>query len=203
MHMRYFATLLLCLSLCAGTSYAQSTTLGADSSEVLIYGDSLTIIGEDTIIGKPITFRSYNERFIDFMFFDGSYNIVAFHIAEKSTSFQLMLSSADSATFCFDVSPDAFKMLMAYMQEFNAELMAQPNYPVKCNYCQTLQIFWYDGDKERSTLKRSYRIPQVFTEILEYSYDQSLTKSRCTISLDNFMSLEGFEDNLRGPQSQK
>lgn len=194
-------TLFLCLL--TSKVFAQSTTLDADSSDVLVYGDTLTIIGQDTIIGKPITFRSYNERFIDFLFFDGSYNIVAFHITENSTSFQLMLSSADSATYCFDTNPEAFKTLMAYMQTFNEDLLAQSNYPVKCNYCQTLQIFWYDGDKERSTLKRSYRIPQVFSQILEYSYDQSHNKSRCAISLDNFMSLEGFEDNLRGPQSQK
>lgn len=195
---------IIVLSICAHDVFAQNTTLGADdSTEISLYGDTLTIIGEDTIIGPPITFRKYNERFVDFMFFDGSYNIVSFHIAENSTSFQFMLSSVDSSTYCFDASPEIFDMLMRMMVDFNEELMAQPNYPVKCNYCQTLQIFWYDGDKERSTLKRSYRIPKVFTDILEFSYDQSTEKRRCTISLDHFMSLEGFEDNLRGPQSQK
>jgi len=174
----------------------------ADSSSAVL-ADSITIIGEDTIIGPPITFRSYNERFVDFMFFDGSYNIVSFHIAEKSTSFQFMLSSLDSATYCFDISPEMFNMLMAMMQDFNAELLMQPNYPVKCNYCQTLQIFWYDGDKERSTLKRSYRIPKIFTDILDVSYDQAADKRRCVISTDHFMSLEGFEEYLRGPESQK
>lgn len=185
------------------TAQAQSTTLESDSTEVVLYGDTISIINGDTIVGKPITFRTYNERFIDFMFFDGSYNIVSFHIAENTTSFQFMLSSLDSSTYCFEVTPYAFDQLMAYMQEFNAELLSQPNYPVKCNYCQTLQVFWYDGDKERSSLKRSYRIPKVFTEILEYSYDQSELKQRCSISLDNFMSLEGFEAYLRGPESQK
>ncbi len=187
----------------AHTAQGQNTTLQSDSAEVVLYGDTISIINGDTIVGKPITFRSYNERFIDFMFFDGSYNIVSFHIAENSTSFQFMLSSLDSSTYCFEITPFAFDRLMQYMQEFNEELLKQPNYPVKCNYCQTLQVFWYDGDKERSSLKRSYRIPSVFTEILEYSYDQSTTKQRCSISLDNFMSLEGFEAYLRGPESQK
>lgn len=194
------AILCLCCLMYTNVS-AQSTTLGADSSAIV--KDSLTIIGEDTLVGPPITFRKYNERFIDFMFFDGNYNIVSFHIAENSTSFQLMLSSMDSATYCFSVSPEQFKVIMSYMKQFNDELLAQPNYPVKCNYCQTLQMFWYDGDKERSTLKRSYRIPQMFPELLDYCYDLSETKRRCNISLDNFMSLEGFEDNLRGPKSQK
>ncbi|MBK8342414.1 MAG: hypothetical protein IPL12_03215 [Bacteroidetes bacterium] len=76
--------------------YAQSSTLGVDTN-VVSGNDSLTIIGTDTIIGPPITFRSYNERFIDFMFFDGSFNVVSFHITEKSSSFQLMLSSLDSS----------------------------------------------------------------------------------------------------------
>lgn len=193
-----------CITFCLShTAQAQNTTLGSDSTEVVLYGDTISIINGDTIVGKPITFRSYNERFIDFMFFDGSYNIVSFHIAENTTSFQFMLSSLDSSTYCFEVSSYAFDQLMAYMQEFNEELLSQPNYPVKCNYCQTLQVFWYDGDKERSSLKRSYRIPKVFTEILEYAYDQSEAKQRCSVSLDNFMSLEGFEAYLRGPESQK
>ncbi len=192
----------ICMA-CVSKVNAQNTTLQSDSAEVVLYGDTISIINGDTIVGKPITFRSYNERFIDFMYFDGSYNIVSFRIAEKSTSFQFMLSSVDSGTYCFEVSPEAFKQLMGYMYTFNEELLAQPNYPVKCNYCPTLQAFWYDGDKERSTLKRSYRIPQVFSEILEYTYDQSDAKQRCTITLDNFMSLEGFEDKLRGPESQK
>lgn len=182
---------------------AQSSTLEADSATIAKYGDTLTIIGNDTIIGKPITFRKYNERFVDFMFFDGSFNIVAFHITENSSSFQLMLSSLDSSTYCFEAPPGMFDNLMAYMNQFNEELMAQPYGPVKCNYCQTLQIFWYDGDKERSTIKRAYRIPEVFSEMLDYCYDVSMAKNRCKIDLDYFMSLEGFEDNLRGPASQK
>ncbi|MBK7440678.1 MAG: hypothetical protein WBP43_02220 [Chitinophagales bacterium] len=183
--------------------YAQSSTLGVDTN-VVSGNDSLTIIGTDTIIGPPITFRSYNERFIDFMFFDGSFNVVSFHITEKSSSFQLMLSSLDSSTYCFSVSPEEFKILMAYMKQFNDELLAQPNYPIKCNYCQTLQMFWYDGDKERSTIKRSYRIPSVFNEILEFCYDVSSDdKRKCSIELNYFHSLEGFEDNLKGPSSNK
>lgn len=201
--MKWLFTVCSVFFLMTNTAQAQSTTLESDSAEVVLYGDTISIINGDTIVGKPITFRTYNERFIDFMFFDGSYNIVSFHIAENTTSFQFMLSSLDSSTYCFEVTPYAFDQLMAYMQEFNAELLSQPNYPVKCNYCQTLQVFWYDGDKERSSLKRSYRIPKVFTEILEYSYDQSELKQRCSISLDNFMSLEGFEAYLRGPESQK
>ncbi len=182
---------------------AQSSTLGVDTN-VVSGNDSLTIIGTDTIIGPPITFRSYNERFIDFMFFDGSFNVVSFHITEKSSSFQLMLSSLDSSTYCFSVSPEEFKILMAYMKQFNDELLAQPNYPIKCNYCQTLQMFWYDGDKERSTIKRSYRIPAVFNEILEFCYDVSSDdKRKCSIELNYFHSLEGFDDKLKGPSSNK
>lgn len=186
----------------ANNLVAQSSTLGVDSNR--ISEDSLTIIGTDTIIGPPITFRSYNERFIDFMFFDGNYNVVSFHITEKSSSFQLMLSSLDSSTYCFTASPEEFKLIMSYMKQFNDEILAQPVYPIKCNYCQTLQMFWYDGDKERSTIKRSYRIPGVFTEILDLCYDiSSDDKRKCNIELNYFHSLEGFEDNLRGPSYNK
>ncbi len=187
--------LLIVFSFCSSRSlHAQSTTLGTDS---------ITIIGTDTILGKPITFRKYNERFVDFMFFDGKFNIVSFRITEKNTCFQLMLSSLDSATFCFDVPQDQFELLMGYMNEFSEELAAQSNWPVKCDYCQTLQMFWYDGDHERSTIKRSYLIPESFNKILEYAYDLSADKRRCTIELNYFQSLEGFDDNLRGPSSNK
>ena len=65
-------------------------------------------------------------------------------------------------------------------------------------------MFWYDGDKERSTIKRSYRIPGVFTEILDFCYDiSSDDKRKCNIELNYFHSLEGFEDNLRGPSYNK
>ncbi len=188
---------------CNDKLVAQSTTLGVDSNKVVVK-DSLTIIGNDTIIGPPITFRSYDERFIDFMFFDGNFNVVSFHITEKSSSFQLMLSSLDSNTYCFNITPYEFDIIMAYMKDFSDELMTQPNYPIKCDYCQTLQMFWYDGDKERSTIKRSYRIPKVFNEILEFCYDASSDdKRKCEIELNYFHSLEGFEDNLRGPSYNK
>lgn len=193
-----FATIFITGKLCA-----QSTTLGVDSNKV-IGADSLTVIGNDTLIGPPITFRTYNERFIDFMFFDGNFNVVSFHITEKSSSFQLMLSSLDSNTYCFNITPYEFDKIMAYMKEFSDELMAQSNYPIKCDYCQTLQMFWYDGDKERSTIKRSYRIPSVFNEILEFCYDASSDdKRKCQIELNYFHSLEGFDDNLRGPSYNK
>ena len=201
--MRLKLAIIVFAAILANNIHAQSSTLGVDSNYV--FGDdSLTIIGTDTIIGPPITFRSYNERFIDFMFFDGNFNVVSFHITENSSSFQLMLSSLDSNTYCFNVQPQEFKMIMAYMKQFNDELLSQPFTPIKCNYCQTLQMFWYDGDKERSTIKRSYRIPGVFTEILDFCYDiSSDDKRKCNIELNYFHSLEGFEDNLRGPSYNK
>ncbi len=174
---------------------AQNTTLGSDS---------ITIIGTDTIIGPPITFRKYDEKFIDFMFFDGNYNVVAFRIAEKSSCFQLMLSSLDSNTYCFTVGKDEFKLLMSYLKDFSTELATQSNWPVKCDYCQTLQMFWYDGDKERSTIKRSFLIPDSFNTILDFCYELSADdKKKCNIDLKYFQSLEGFDDNLRGPSSNK
>jgi hypothetical protein len=202
--MKFRFVIIVLISLLVGTDvYAQNTTLGVDTNKVAV-GDSIRIVGTDTLIGPPITFRSYNERFIDFMFFDGNYNVVSFHITENSSSFQLMLSSLDSNTYCFSVHPQEFKTLMEMMKQFNDELMAQPNYPIKCNYCQTLQMFWYDGDKERSTIKRSYRIPPVFPEILEYCYDiSSDDKRKCGIELNYFHSLEGFDDKLRGPSYNK
>lgn len=183
-----------CMAFMCRTGIAQNTTLGSDS---------LTIIGTDTIIGKPITFRSYDERFIDFMFFDGNYNVVAFRVTEKSSCFQLMLSSLDSSTYCFEADPEQFKVLMGMVKNFQTELEAQSNWPVKCNYCQTLQFFWYDGEHERSTIKRSYLIPKSFNDILDYCYTLSTGKNRCKIELNYFQSLEGFYDNLRGPSSNK
>ncbi|MFI5172503.1 MAG: hypothetical protein ACHQFW_08935 [Chitinophagales bacterium] len=185
---------LIMMTLCfAGLT--QNTTIGADS---------ITIIGTDTIIGPPITFRKYDERFIDFMFFDGNYNVVSFRITEKSSCFQFMLSSLDSSTYCFPVEKEEFKLLMSYMKEFSDEIASQSNWPVKCKYCQTLQMFWYDGDKERSTIKRSYLIPESFNKILDFCYELSADdKYKCTIDLKYFQSLEGFDDNLRGPSSSK
>ncbi len=179
----------------SGISFGQSTTLGEDS---------IKVIGEDTLIGPPIVFRQYNERFIDFMFFDGNFNVVSFRIMEKSTSFQFMISSLDSSVYCFQTDPEEFKILLAMVKEMNAELMAQSNWPVKCNYCQTMQMFWYEGDHERSTLKRSVAIPQSFNPILDYCYEISSTEKRkCQLELKNFQSLEGFADKLRGPSANK
>ncbi|MBP9795469.1 MAG: hypothetical protein KBD42_05490 [Chitinophagales bacterium] len=179
----------------SGISFGQSTTLGEDS---------IKVIGEDTLVGPPIVFRQYNERFVDFMFFDGNFNVVSFRIMEKSTSFQFMISSLDSSVYCFQTDPDEFKMLLAMVKEMNAELMAQSNWPVKCNYCQTMQMFWFEGDHERSTLKRSVAIPQSFNQILDYCYEISSTEKRkCQLELKNFQSLEGFSDKLRGPSANK
>ena len=179
----------------SGISFGQSTTLGEDS---------IKVIGEDTLVGPPIVFRQYDARFIDFMFFDGNFNVVSFRIMEKSTSFQFMISSLDSSVYCFQTDPDEFKILMAMVKEMNAELMAQSNWPVKCNYCQTMQMFWFEGDHERSTLKRSVAIPQSFNQILDYCYEISSTEKRkCQLELKNFQSLEGFSDKLRGPSANK
>lgn len=169
-----------------------------------IYTDStITIINGDTIIGQPITFKKYDERFVDFMFFDGTYNIVAFRITESNQCFQFMLSSKDSSTYCFTISDEAFGQIMRFVQDMKAELEKQSNWPVKCNYCQTMQFFWYEGDLERSILKRSYLIPDAFTHILDLCYDLSSEKQRCGIKLNYFQSLQGFEDNLKGPSSTK
>ncbi|MEZ5014418.1 MAG: hypothetical protein R2794_09015 [Chitinophagales bacterium] len=189
-------TLLVGLSLlcCVQLVHAQNTTLGEDS---------ITVIGNDTIIGPPITFRTYDSRFVDFMFFDGNYNIVVFQINENHTCFQFMLSSEDSAYYCFQVTDKQFKELMRLVDTFKSELEKQKNWPVKCNYCQTLQMFWYDKSHEYSTLKKNYAIPQSFSEILDYCYDISTTKRKCDIDMNQFKSLEGFKDNLRGPSSAK
>jgi len=169
-----------------------------------IYSDtSITIINGDTIIGKPIEFKKYDQRFMDFMFFDGTYNIVAFRITENNECFQLMLSTLDSSTWCFRISDDDFKELMNMIETMKQELGTQANWPVKCSYCQTLQLFWYEGDVERSTLKRSYLIPESFGPILEKCYNLSGEKQRCNINLNYFQSLQGFEEYMKGPSTHK
>lgn len=193
---KVIALLFIFTSFAASISFGQITPVPAE--------DSLKIVNGDTLIGPPIVFRQYNERFIDFMFFDGNFNVVTFRIMEKSTSFQLMLSSVDSTVFCFQTDPEEFKMLMNLIKQMNEELAAQSNWPVKCNYCQTMQMFWYDGEHERSTLKRSVAIPETFNSILDFCYEISSTdKRRCELELKNFLSLEGFYDKLRGPSANK
>lgn len=194
--MKKFFQLIICISFlfAAKISVAQNP----------IYTDTtITIINGDTIIGKPITFKKYDERFVDFMFFDGTYNIVSFRITESNQCFQFMLSSKDSSTFCFTISDEEFGQIMRLVQEMKSELEKQSNWPVKCNYCQTMQFFWYEGDLERSILKRSVAIPKVFSDILNLCYDLSSEKQRCGIKLNYFQSLQGFEDNLKGPSSTK
>jgi len=189
------AKILICsLFICAAHSAYSQNPLYSDTT--------ITIIDGDTIIGKPIEFKKYDQRFIDFMFFDGSYNMVVFRITENNECFQFMMSSLDSSTWCFTITNDEFKMLMSLVDQMNVELMKQSNWPVKCKYCQTLQFFWYEGDVERSTLKRSYAIPLSFNEILDYCYELSEDKKRCNIKLNYFQSIQGFEDNLIGPQTQ-
>lgn len=174
------------------------------SAQNPLYSDTtITIINGDTILGKPIEFKKYDQRFVDFMFFDGSYNVVAFRITENNECFQFMLSSLDSSTWCFTITDEEFKTMMLLVDEMNRELAQQSNWPVKCNYCQTMQFFWYEGDVERSTLKRSYLIPLSFNDILDYCYNLSIEKQRCRINLNYFQSLQGFEDNLKGPASSK
>ena len=57
--MRLKIAIIVFAAILANNIHAQSSTLGVDSNYV--FGDdSLTIIGTDTIIGPPITFRSYN-----------------------------------------------------------------------------------------------------------------------------------------------
>jgi len=171
-------------------------------AQVPEYSDT-TIINGDTILGAPIQFKTYDERFMDFMFFDGSYNIVSFRINESGSCYQFMLSSLDSSTYCFKISDEAFGVLMGYIEDMKAELETQSNWPVKCNYCQTMQMIWYSGDIERSIIKRSVRIPQTFSTILDACYNLSGEKYNCKINLNYFHSLQGFEDNLRGPSSVK
>jgi hypothetical protein len=188
--------LLICiLLLVAGKFSAAQNPLYSDTT--------ITIINGDTILGKPIEFKKYDQRFVDFMFFDGSYNIVAFRLTENNECFQLMLSSLDSSTWCFTITEEEFAELMAMVEEMNRELEQQTNWPVKCNYCQTMQFFWYEGDVERSALKRSVAIPISFNSILDFCYDVSEEKQRCHINLNYFQSLQGFEDNLKGPGSNK
>ena len=102
--MKKFISSVFFISLFAsGIVFGQTKTIGADT---------IKIIGEDTLVGPPIVFRQYNERFIDFMFFDGNFNVVSFRIMEKSTSFQFMISSLDSSVYCFQTDPDEFKIFV-------------------------------------------------------------------------------------------
>jgi hypothetical protein len=168
---------------------------------LLLLNAGLSLKSQNTTLGNDSTV--FQSRFVDFFFFDGSYNIVAFRINESAESVQLMLSSADSSTYCFNVSPAQFKVLIGYMEDFRLQLEQQPNWPIKCKYCQTLQMFWFDGSTERSTLKRSFYIPDSFNIILDFCYEISSNKKRCSTDIENFKSFHGFEDYIKGPSSMK
>ncbi len=161
----------------------------------------LSLKSQNTTLGTDT--NAFQSRFIDFFFFDGSYNIVAFRVNENTESYQLMLSSADSSTYCFNVSPAQFKILIGNMEDFRLQLEQQPNWPVKCKYCQTVQIFWFDGNIERSALKRSFSIPDSFNTIIDPCYEISASKKRCSTEIENFKSFHGFENYIKGPTSMK
>lgn len=153
--------------------------------------DSSAIQVENTVI---------KNRYVDFFFYTGTYDLIAFRIVENNPSYELSIGIDDSATYCFQITSEIFTLLMTKMDAFRKELETQTTQTVKCKSCPTLQIFWYDGDKERSVLKRAYNIPVSINEIMNLCYNASENKKQCTLDKNIFKSFQGFENTFSRPK---
>lgn len=177
--MKLFPSCIVCFCFCI---YLFANVYAQDSSAIKIQNTKI------------------QNRYVDFFFYTGTYDLVAFRIVENDLSYQLNLGVDDSLTYCFQTSPENFKLLMEKMEKFRKEIETQTTQAVKCKSCPTLQIFWYDGDKERSVLKRAYNIPASVNEILNLCYNASENKKQCTLDKNIFKCFQGFENAYSRPK---
>lgn len=154
----------------------------------------------NTLGGKK---KTGNSEYADFFFFNGSYNLVAFSMHPDDTCYEITMNGEDSAGYCFSITEQQFGQVMDFVAKMRTEIEKQTGPSVLCKYCQTMQLFWNDGEKNLSIIKRAYNIPPSFNALLDYCYSISDRKEICTFDKEIFKCFEGYEDYIVNPGNEK